>query len=258
MKIPKNVLNPELYIEAKKLADLTYDKPSAYKSMFIVTTYKKLGGKYSGSIKSKKKGVNKWNREQWIQVVPYLESGKKIACGKGSNGKGCRPFIRIDSKTPITIDELIKIHGKKPLLKLAKEKGSNMSKRVRWKNLKISKKKQKFLFNPDDPKNSFDVYIDKNPKDTIHIKYSTIQDIKNTIIKLEKLYKQDKYTHKRIWQVAMIMRVRLGVFKKYKDIKYKNIKNIEKRYELADKYYEFLKKRTKLKQIDRKKLIFTF
>jgi hypothetical protein len=58
---------------------------------------------------------------------------------------------------------------------------------------------------------SYDVYIDKNPKDTIHIKYTTLEDVKNTIAHLENLYKHKKYTHKRIWQVAMIMRVRLKV-----------------------------------------------
>jgi len=36
------------------------------------------------------------------------------------------------------------------------------------KNTKNKTKKQ-FLFNPENPKKSFDVYIDKNPKDTIHI-----------------------------------------------------------------------------------------
>jgi len=30
-----------------------------------------------------------------------------------------------------------------------------------------SKTQKTFLFNPNDPKKSFDVYIDKNPKDTI-------------------------------------------------------------------------------------------
>ena len=29
-----------------------------------------------------------------------------------------------------------------------------------------TKKKQTFLFNPDDPSKSFDVYIDKHPNDT--------------------------------------------------------------------------------------------
>ena len=83
------------------------------------------------------------------------------------------------------------------------------------KTKKIKKIKKQFLFNPDNPKKSFDVYIDKNPKDTIHIKYTTIDDIKNTIKKLEKLYKTKKYPHKRIWQVGMIMKVRLQAIKKH-------------------------------------------
>ena len=49
--------------------------------------------------------------------------------------------------------------------------------------------KKQFLYNPNNPKKSFDVYIDKNPKDTIHIKYTTLDDVKNTINKLETLYK---------------------------------------------------------------------
>ena len=53
--------------------------------------------------------------------------------------------------------------------------------------------RKQFLYNPKNPKKSFDVYIDKNPKDTIQIKYSTVQDVENTIKKLEQLYKTDKY-----------------------------------------------------------------
>jgi hypothetical protein len=53
--------------------------------------------------------------------------------------------------------------------------------------------KNQFYFNPENPKKSFDVYIDKNPKDTIPIKYTTVDDVKNTIDKLEKLYKNKKY-----------------------------------------------------------------
>ena len=78
-------------------------------------------------------------------------------------------------------------------------------------NKKLNKTKKHFLYNPENPKKSFDVYIDKNPKDTIHIKYTTLEDVKNTIDKLERLYKNKKYTHKRIWQVGMIMKVRLEV-----------------------------------------------
>ena len=109
--------------------------------------------------------------------------------------------------------------------------------------------KKKFLYNPNNPKKSFDVYIDKNPNDTIPIKYKTLNDVKNTIKKLERLYKSDKYTHKRIWQVGMIMYVRL---KKLKDKKPKQIK-------LSQKYFKFLGKRTKLKNKNtRKKLKFKY
>lgn len=106
---------------------------------------------------------------------------------------------------------------------------------------------KEFLFNPDNPKKSFDVYIDKNPKDTIKIKYTTLKDVKDTIKKLEKLYKSGKYPHKRISQVSMIMMVRLKVMKDKKP----------KHYNLANRYFEFLKKRTKVKgEKERKKLIF--
>jgi hypothetical protein len=111
-----------------------------------------------------------------------------------------------------------------------------------------SKTQKRFLYNPDDPKKSFDVYIDKNPKDTIHIKYTTIEDVKNTIDKLEKLYKAKRYTHKRIWQVAMIMKVRLEVLKNKKP----------QQYALSKKYFEFLGKRTKLDNETRYNSIFKY
>ena len=98
------------------------------------------------------------------------------------------------------------------------------------------------------PKKSFDVYIDKNPKDTIDIKYTTIKDLENTIDKLEKLYKNKQYTHKRIWQVGMIMKVRLEVLKSKKP----------KQYALANKYFKFLGKRTKLSEKDRYNVSFKY
>jgi phosphatidylethanolamine-binding protein (PEBP) family uncharacterized protein len=113
-------------------------------------------------------------------------------------------------------------------------------------NLK-NKTKKTFLFNPENPKKSFDVYIDKNPSDTINIKYTTLEDVKNTIDKLEKLYKNKKYSHKRIWQVGMIMYVRLKVLRNKK----------AKQYALANKYFNFLGKRTKLEEKERYKLSFT-
>ena len=113
---------------------------------------------------------------------------------------------------------------------------------------KYGKTKKRFLYNPNNPKKSFNVYIDKNPKDTITIKYKTIQDVKNTIDKLERLYKNRKYPHKRIWQVGMIMKVRLEVLKDKKPEQYK----------LSKQYFEFLGNRTKLNDIDRYKSVFRY
>ena len=121
----------------------------------------------------------------------------------------------------------------------------NYSKRKR----KRKNTKKQFLYNPDDPKKSFDVYIDKDPSDTIPIKYTTIDDVKKTIKRLEKLYKKGKYPHKRIWQVGMIMYVRLKVLKKKKP----------KEFKLSQKYFKFLGKRTKIKdEKQRKKFKFNF
>ena len=104
-----------------------------------------------------------------------------------------------------------------------------------------------FLYHPNNPNKSFNVYVNKNPNDTIPIKYKTLQDVKNTIKKLETLYKTNKYPHKRIVQVSMILYVRLKVLKQKKP----------KEFQLAMKYFEFLKTRTKIKEeISRKKIIF--
>ena len=110
----------------------------------------------------------------------------------------------------------------------------------KYKN-KSKNKTKKFLYNPNNPDKSFDVYIDKNPKDTIHIKYTTLDDVKNTITKLERLYKSKKYSHKRIWQVGMIMKVSLKVLKNKKPEEYK----------LSERYFKFLGERTKLKNSER-------
>jgi hypothetical protein len=122
------------------------------------------------------------------------------------------------------------------------------TRRIRKTTRKTTRKRQ-FLYNPNNPKKSFDVYIDKNPKDTIHIKYTTTQDVKNTIDKLEKLYKSKKYPHKRIWQVGMIMKVRLEVLKNKKP----------EQYNLSKKYFDFLGKRTQQKnEATRMKMHFNF
>lgn len=119
-------------------------------------------------------------------------------------------------------------------------------------------KKQQFLYNPNNPSKSFDVYIDKNPKDTITIKYTTVEDVKDTIEKLEYLYKTNQYSHKRIWQVGMIMKVRLESIYNKRMTKYKNSRDIVKRFKLSKKYFNFLSQRTNMDDEGRRQFIFYY
>ncbi len=97
---------------------------------------------------------------------------------------------------------------------------------------------------------NYDLYSDANPKDTIRIKYDTLANLKITIRKLESIYKKSLYPHIRISQIANVLNQRLKVI----------VKNTEKgkdRLLIAEKYFNFLKERTKIKnEKERKKLIF--
>lgn len=131
-----NILNKDIYEKAKAKADKVFEKHGAYKSMYIQKEYKKMGGKYKG--KKPTEGVSRWNKEKWVQVKPYLQSGKEIACGEDNvKNKVCRPLVRVNKQTPITIPELLKLHSKKDLIDLANKKIKNMEGRVIWKTLKF-------------------------------------------------------------------------------------------------------------------------
>jgi hypothetical protein len=128
-------------------------------------------------------------------------------------------------------------------------KSKTRSRKSRSRKSRSRKSRSRYYFNSNNRKKSFDVYIDKNPKDTISVKYKNLGDVKSTIKKLERLFRNKKYSHKRIWQVGMIIYVRLRVLKGKKP----------KEYALAKKYFYFLKKRTKEKTFEeRKKLKFNF
>jgi hypothetical protein len=220
--------------------------PSAYASGQVVRMYKQKGGKYrctsmgklhcssfgNGSFGS----LDRWFKEKWVDVCTGKPCGRKKV-GDKRKYPYCRPSRRISGETPRTSKEISRSELKRRC---------TIKHRIKGKRLNFGKKVKTFLYNPKNPKKSFDVYIDKNPNDTISIKYKTVQDVKNTINKLEKLYKSKKYTHKRIKQVAMIMKVRLRVLKNKKP----------QQYNLAKKYFDFLGKRTKLDNKKRYKFIF--
>jgi hypothetical protein len=127
--------NTKLYNSVKEKAKRKFEHyPSLYASSWIVRQYKKEGGKYSGKKPSKSTGISRWYREQWVHVESYLKNGKTIECGSSvQKTKACRPLKRVDSKTPITLPELLKIHSKKTLVNLARQKQKDMKGRVMWK-----------------------------------------------------------------------------------------------------------------------------
>jgi len=108
--MPK-VLDPYLYKSAKNKANKIYKKPSAYKSGFIVKTYKELGGRYGND--NKEKTLKRWFKEKWQDV-----GHQKYPV--------YRPTIRINKNTPLTIYEI----DKKDLTKKIK-----LKQKIKEKNL---------------------------------------------------------------------------------------------------------------------------
>lgn len=135
--------NPRLYRAVVAEARQKYERfPSAYASGWIAREYKKRGGKYRGR-RNPKEGVTRWLRERWVQVVPWLTKGEAVACGAANrHAKACRPLVRVSPKTPPTLPELLKLHDKGTLLRLARAKSRDMSCRVYWRRGVISKKKK--------------------------------------------------------------------------------------------------------------------
>lgn len=109
-----------------------HDWPSAYASMELTRRYVKAGGTYYGSKRSDT-GTKKWLRERWVQVEPFVRDGVSIPCGERNNGVSCRPSMRIDSQTPLLVQEAVKKHGTKKVLSLARSKRKNMLGRTNWK-----------------------------------------------------------------------------------------------------------------------------
>jgi len=106
MPIP---VNKELYEAVKEYANIVYSKPSAYKSGFIVKTYKKLGGTY-------KEDHKEHDLERW-----FLEHWKNVGDG---DYPVYRPTKRINKKTPLTVDEIDTTNLKKQIKLKQKIRGS--------------------------------------------------------------------------------------------------------------------------------------
>jgi hypothetical protein len=126
-----------------------------------------------------------------------------------------------------------------------KTKKQKQKQKISYGNRTITKKKPHF--------GNYDIYSNPKPKDTVRIKYSTLEDVKFTITKLESLYKRKLRPHSRISKIANVLQQRLRVIR---DKNPRDKQSIEK-HKLAIRYFSFLKSRTKLKnQSDRMELKF--
>lgn len=145
MPTPSTPANPRLYESVAREARQKFRRwPSAYGSAWLVKEYKARGGTYqsrrSPKASSRRKrrsrsphGVGRWMREEWVQVIPYLKHGRRVACGARKDAaKACRPLRRVSSETPLTISELVRLHGAKRVLDLAAQKTKDMDGRVHW------------------------------------------------------------------------------------------------------------------------------
>lgn len=87
-------LDIALYAKVKAEADQRFEKHGAFKSGWVVKTYKERGGKYSGT--KTKGGLSAWFKEKWSNVA-----------GKGQKPV-LRPTVRVSKKTPLTVSEISK------------------------------------------------------------------------------------------------------------------------------------------------------
>jgi hypothetical protein len=140
----------DLYNQVKDIIIEINPKHSAYRSMLIQKKYKEVfEDLYPNkqpylNKKPKKDKLNRWLDEQWINVYAYLNENKIIRCGSSEyvEFSACRPLIRVNKKTPITIKELLDKFGKDKLNELIKIKNKDPQNLIlRWKDGKIIKKK---------------------------------------------------------------------------------------------------------------------
>ena len=90
--MPK-IVDKQLYEFVKNEADKIYKKSSAYKSGYIVKRYKQLGERYEND--NQDKNLIRWFEEIWTDI------GQK-------DYPVYRPTIRINNKTPVTVNEIDK------------------------------------------------------------------------------------------------------------------------------------------------------
>ena len=144
-------------------------------------------------------------------------------------GRGSRKPSRKKSKRRVKSRRYSRSKKRSRPKKMSK---SPKKSRKKSRNKHHTKKKRKTYFK------NYDLYSDANPKDTIRIKYDTVENTRKTIRKLESLRKSKRYTHARIVQVTNVMTQRLRVI-------YDKTGKAKTRYDMSKRYFEKLKKISK-------------
>ena len=118
-------IDKQLYRDVVEDAKQKFETwPSAYASMWVQKEYQRRGGEYT----KKGVGLKNWRRERWVQVLELLKDGKIVACGDDNKEtKACRPTIRVNEDTPITISELLELHSVTDIIKAAQKKNRDRS-----------------------------------------------------------------------------------------------------------------------------------
>lgn len=102
--VPNNVNNPALYERIKKSIHTRLKKQGKgwgmYSSSELSRKYKEAGGTYSGKKPTSSEG-QRWYKEKWKD-----EKGNVCGSSKNKGTKKCRPTVRVNSKTPVTWDEM--------------------------------------------------------------------------------------------------------------------------------------------------------
>jgi len=130
--------NKTLYNQVKTEAKRKYKffPSSLYAKVWINKEYKNRGGTF---VKSNDSSSFRFFQEKWVQVIPFLKSGKVVECNAHEETtKACRPLYRVSSDTPVTLPELLDLHPKSEILVMARKKNKNIKKSVEWETLEFN------------------------------------------------------------------------------------------------------------------------
>lgn len=106
-----------LYAAVRREADKKFDAHGVYKSSWIVREYKRRGGRYQ-SIKKPSSGLQRWFREQWVDLNRPIRTKSGAVAGYEACGRThatmqstsryplCRPSVRVNKSTPRTYREM--------------------------------------------------------------------------------------------------------------------------------------------------------